>query len=158
MFTQRPRPLDTSELQPINDIWIWAFSQGREGGKEVSMLITSFLHLNIFPLSICAIWANEESCFSVPHPFLQMGPPDPPSVTSTAWNFTRSPQLFNYLRWPVKTPASQIQLAGVWTSAKGQPLLLMTASWGDTERGWIQFAGLLIWLGEQGFYFLQSLQ
>lgn len=160
MFTEWLRPRDISELQPINDAWIWAFSQdrGREGGKEVSELKTSFLHFNIFPLFICVSLNNDGSCFSVLCPFLLMGPKDPPSVIPTAWNFTRSPQLFNYLRWPVKTPASQIQLAGVWTSAKGQPLLLMTASWGDTERGWIQFAGPLIWLGEQGFYFLQSLQ
>jgi len=48
------------------------------------MLKTSFLHFNIFPLFIRASLNNEESCFSVPCAFLQMGPKDPPSVNPTA--------------------------------------------------------------------------
>lgn len=47
-----------------------------------------------------------------------------PCVIPHAWIFASSPQLFNYFPWPVGTPASQIQLGGIWSTAKGQARLL----------------------------------
>lgn len=52
------RPLDISQLQPLDNSQIWAFSQGR--GREVSMLKISFLHFGIFPLFICASLNSEK--------------------------------------------------------------------------------------------------
>lgn len=91
MFTRRPRPLDTADLQPT-DVWIEAFSQdGVEKGPKKSVRWKPRFCISVFFLDPSVPASTKRAALPVPCPFLQAGPKDPPQHNPTRLKFYKIP-------------------------------------------------------------------